>query len=371
MALTLPKLTVPKSSLSKKQLPAVVGGVIVLAAAGWFGWQYLTEEAAPPPAPAKPQAVTAAKRPVPAKAAAPADAGQVRDKLIEDVLAATGLKQQMKQLPERMMAGVRQSDKQQTKAPAATVKAVEDALAKSFSAEGFHGRVSADLKKNYDEKRMQALLKDFSTPAAKSMIELERASPSAEALAQFARSPAATKPTPQRAGLIKRIDAATRAGDLAVETAFVSMKALAQGIVGANARKAAAMDKTIEKQRAAVSKKIRDATLLNLAFSFKDASDADLEKYAGIYETENSKWFYGLVYASLLEEVKSASTKAGESIGELKGKPAAAAGKPTAAAEKSVTVAAKPARSMSRADARACLDRASNTAIIKCAEQYR
>jgi len=371
MALTLPKLTVPKLALSKKQLPAVVGGVLVLAVAGWFGWQYLMEEPAPPPAPVKPQAVTAAKQAAPAKPASPADAAQARDKLVEDVLGATGLKQQMKQLPERMMAGVRQSDKQQTKAPAATVKAVEDALAKALTAEGFHGRVSADLKKNYDEKRMQALLKDFSTPAAKSMIELERASPSAQALAQFARSAAATKPTPQRAGLIKRIDAATRASDLAVETAFVSMKALAQGIVGANARKAAAMDKTIEKQRAAVSKKIRDATLLNLAFSFKDASDADLEKYAGIYEAENSKWFYGLVYASLLEEVKSASTKAGESIGELKGKPAAAAGKPAAAAERSVTVAARPARSMSRADARACLDRASNTAIIKCAEQYR
>jgi len=359
MALTLPKLSVPKLKLDKKQLPAIVGGVIVLAAAGRFGWHYFMEPAAPPAA--KPQA---AKPVAPRKAAPPADAGQARDKLIEDVLAATGLKQQMKQLPERMMAGVKQSGQQKTKAPAATVKSIEDALANSFTAEGFSGQVSADLKKKFDQQRMQGLLKDFSTPAAKSMVELERASPSAAALAQFARSAAATKPTPQRAGLIKRIDAATKASDLAVETAFVSMKALAPGLVGENARKAAAMDKSIEKQRAALTQKIRDATLLNLAFMYKDASDADLEKYAGIYETENSKWFYGLVYASLLEEVKNASTKAGERIAALKAKPAAGATKVAAGAT-------RLAGSKSGADARSCLDLATNTKIIKCAEAYR
>ena len=364
MALTLPKLTLPTLNLDKKRLPAIVGGVIVLAAAGWFGWQYLAEEA-PPPAPppkSKPQPVTAAKPP--AKAPTPAEIEKARDKLIEDVLAASGLKQQLDQLPRTLAAGVRQSGKQQKKATPAMVKTIEDALASSFTAEGFSGQVSADLKKKFDQQRMQGLLKDFSTPAAKSMIELERASPSAEALAQFARSAAATRPSSQRANLIKRIDAATKASELAVETAFASMKALAPGIVGENARKAAAMDKSIEQQRAAVTQKIRDATLLNLAFIYKDTSDADLEKYAGIYETENSKWFYGLVYASLLEEVKNASTKAGERIAELTAKPAAGATKLAAGTT-------RIAGSKSGADARSCLEFDTNTKIIKCAEAYR
>ena len=359
MAFTLPKLSLPKPTLTKKQAPAIVGGVIVLAAAGWFGWQYFAQDAAPPPAPSKPQAVTAAKPAAPAKSAAPADSAQARDKLIEEVLVASGLKRQLNQLPQSLLAGVRQSAKQHTKAPPAKVKAIEDAVAKSFTAEGFQNQVSADLKKNFDQKRLQALLQDFSTPAGKSMVELERAVPSPEALAQFARSPAGINPTAQRAALIKRIDAATRASDLAVDVAFVSMKALSSGIVGKGTPKAAAIDKTIEKQRASATKKIRDATLLNLAFSFKDSSDADLEKYAGIYETENSKWFYGLVYASLLEEVQSASTEAGERIGELAAKPETAA------------AAAKPARSKSGADARTCLGLGTNTAIIKCAEAYR
>ncbi len=351
MALNLPKLSVPKLTLDKKQLPLIAGGVIVLAAAGWFGWQYFMEQPAPPPAPVRP----AATKPVAPKPQSPADIAKAQDKLIEDVLAATGLKQQLAQLPQHLMAGVSQAATQQKKAPAATVQAVENAMAQSFTAEGFQTRVSTDLKQNFDQKRMQALLKAYSTPTAKSMVEMERAAQSPQELAKFAHSAAATKP--EREALVKRIDAASRASDLAVETAFVSMKALSSGIAGAGTPKAAAMDKSIEKQRDAQTQKIRDATLLGLAYSYKDASDADLAKYAALYETEDAKWFYGLVYAALVAEVKNASTQAGERIAALTSRPAA--------------TAAKAGRSKSRADARSCLKFATNAGIAKCAEAYR
>jgi hypothetical protein len=261
------------------------------------------------------------------------------------------------QLPQQLLAGVRQSGKQKPKASPAVVKAIEIAVAESFTAQDFHDRVSAAMKNNFDQKRLQALLKDFSTPAAKRMIELEQAAPSPQEYARYARSPAATRPSSQRSSLIRRIDTATRASDLAVNVAFSSMEAVALGVVGGGAGKAAAVDKMIEKQRASATRKIRDATLFNLAFSFRDASDADLEAYASMYETENSKWFIDIVFASLLEEVKSASAQAGERIGSLASKPAAPA--------------AKLVLSKASADARACLDLATNGAIIRCAEQYR
>ena len=199
MALSLPKFTLPKLTLTKRQIPAILGGVVIASAAGWFGWQYLEDAGPAPAAPAKPQPVTAAKPPGAGKAAAPADARPARDKLIEDVLVASGLKQQLSQLPQKLMAGVRQSGKQQTKASPAVLKAIENAVTESFSAQGFHGRVSAGLKNNFGEKRVQALLKDFSGPAAKRMIELEQASQSQEELARFARSAAATRPSPSAA----------------------------------------------------------------------------------------------------------------------------------------------------------------------------
>ena len=235
--------------------------------------------------------------------------------------------------------------------------AIEDALAESLTAEGIQGRLNADLKKRFDQTRLQALLMDYSTPAAKAMNDLQRASHAPQDLEKFARSAAANRPTPERAGLIKRIDAATKASDLAVEIAFVTMKALALGIAGEGTGKAAAVDKTIEKQRAATTRKIRDAALLDFAFNFKDVSDADLAKYAAIYETENSKWLFGLVNASLLEEVKVASSEAGKLIGKLAIKPA--------------TGRTRLAGSKAGADARTCLSLPTNAAIIQCAEDYR
>lgn len=359
MALTLPKLALPKLTVAKKQIPAIAGGVVLVAVAGWFGWQYFAENAAPPRPPArKPQAMTAAKPRAPVKAATPADTGLAHDQLIGDVLAASGVKQELDQLPQRLVAGVKQYGKQQMKTPPALVNAIEDAVAKSFTADGFNSQVRAVLKKNFDQPRLQALLKDFSAPAAKTMVAMEHVAHSPEEFAEFARSAAAKRPAPARAALITRIDVATGASETAADVAFASMRALAMGIVGEGKGKADSVDKTIERQRASSSAKIRDATLLNLAFSFKDASDADLEKYAGIYETENSKWFYGLVHAAIVDEATAASTNAGNLISALKIKPAA-------------MLASGRRGPRPGADARACLARATNAAIAKCAEAYR
>ena len=346
MALTLPKLALPNM-----RILIMVVALVAVAAAAWFGWQYYEDQtpAPPPPPTAKPAG--------PAKAVAPAPAP---DKLIADVLAASGLNQQLDQLPRQLITGVRQSSKQRAKPAPAVLAAIEKAVTESFTAQNFRDRLSANLKKNFEQKRMQALLADLSTPAAKRMIEMEQATPAPEELSRFARSPAANMLSAERKQLIKRIDAATRASDLAIESAFVSMKAVAMGIVGGQAQKAAAVDKAIEKQRASATANIRNATLVNLAFTYKDASDADLEGYAKFYEAENSKWLSGIVYASLLEEATSASAQAGERVGAMTSKPV-----------NSDATAAGPVRLKSRADARACLDLATNAAIIKCAQPYR
>ncbi len=111
--------------------------------------------------------------------------------------------------------------------------------------------------------------------------------------------------------------------------------------------------------RAECRARLDDETLLNLTFSLRDASEADLGEYARISKSEASKWFTGIIHASILEEAKNASTKAGERIGELSSKPGKGA------------AVAKPVRSKAGADARSCLGLATNTAIIKCAERYR
>lgn len=352
MAPTLPKLAVPKLALSKKQILIIAGAVALLAAA-WLGWRFLSEDTAPPPPPAK-STPTAAKQPGPAKAAPLA--GPAQDKLIDDVLIASGLKQQLNQLPGQMIAGIRESSQRKTKIPPTFAKALEQAVADSFSAQDLQDRLKADLKKHFDQRRLQALLGELSTPAGKRMVELEQVAPAREELDRFARGLTKTPLSPQRSLLLKRIDAAKRASDFAVELSFMYIDAIASAIAADEPKKPAAVAKAIEAQRAAATDNIRNATRLNLAFSYQSASDADLETYAKLAESDSAKWLTGIVIGSLLQQFKSAAALAGERIGEAASKPAAPA--------------AKPARSKSRADARACLGLPTNNAIIKCAQEY-
>lgn len=65
-------LTSTKFTLTKKQILAIVRGVVIVSAVGWFGWQYFEDTGLALAAPGKPQPVTAAKPPGAGKAAAPA-----------------------------------------------------------------------------------------------------------------------------------------------------------------------------------------------------------------------------------------------------------------------------------------------------------
>ncbi len=344
MAITLPKLALPKIELDRKRLMMIAGAVVVLAAAAWFGLQYL-EEPAPPPPPPKPVAAKAAVQ-------KPVDTAAAQDKLIDDVLAASGLKQQLAQLPQELIAGAKDFAAQQRKASPALAKSIEDAVAQSFSAQGFQDRVKAELKKKFEQKKLQAFLQQLSAPAAKRMVALEQATPDAAEAARFARGPAIP---PERKKLIERLDAAAKASDLAVDAAFASMKSVSDGIVGGDEKKIAAIDKEIEKRRPQTTANIRNATLANLAYSYRAASDAELDEYAKIYEGENGKWFAGIAYAAILDEIKAGSERTGDLL----------------AAQSTAAPAPAQKHSLARADARACLQLSGNAAIMRCAEKYR
>ncbi len=350
MALTLPKLALPKLALGKKQMLAIAGAVALLVA-GWLVWLFFFEEAAPPPPPAK-SAPAAAKQPGPAKVAPLS--GPAQDKLIEDVLLASGLKQQLNQLPSQMITGIHDFGQRKTKIPPTFVKNLEQAVAPSISAQDFQDRLKADLKKQFDQQRLKTLLGELSTPAGKRMVELEQTAPTREELDRYTRSLAKTPLPEKRVALIKRIDAAKKASDLAVQVSFLYIDAIASAMAGEGAKTPPAAAKSIEAQRTSAANDIRNATWQNLAFSYQGASDADLETYAKLAESDAAKWMTGIVVGSLLEQFKSAAASAGERI-------AASASKPAAA---------KPVRSKSRMDARACLKLDANTAIIKCAQEY-
>lgn len=347
---------------SKTLLIAVA--VVLLAAGGWFAWQYLNESPPPPPPPqpkmAKPAAAPAAAAP------AAVDA----DKTIEALLGVTGMDHMLAQLPEQMLAGVRQAGQQARtgKLSPEDQAELERLTREAFTARGFRQRVIAALKRGFEAKRFQEFIADSSTPLAKRMTELEKLQPKPEEFAAFMAGLKAKPLAPMRVKLVERIDMAGRASELAAESMFASVRGMARGFAGADAKQVADIDKAIEQQRAAAEGNIRNAVRFSLAYAYRDVSDTDLAEYARLHEKAGTQFVLGLMFDALIEEIRSGSERLGVGL-EMMLK-ARHAGKP-APADGQATAVARSGRSRAHEDARECLRFEANRQVMGCAERFR
>jgi hypothetical protein len=374
--------------MAEKQAPnkllLIVGAVAVLGAGGWFAWQQFMTEPPPPPPPKAVAKSQAAPTPASAPAAAPVAAAAANpDKQIEDILAVSGLGHTLQRLPEQLLASVRQAGEQDRsgKLRKADLQEMERLTREAYTAQGFRLRVTTQLKKQYDARRFQEFLDDSATPLAKRMSELEKQEPGQAEMLAYMKALAAKPLPPERVRLIERIDAASRASELALEAMFSSVKGMMRGFAGADAKQLAEIDKAIEQQRTAAAGNVRNAVRLSLAYTYRDVGDADLAEYARLHEKDSTKYFLGLVFDALIEEIRAGAERFGAGLEKLfkarfeeqlaakaKGKPA-----PKAAAKAEAPAAAAPRgdRSRMHEDARECLRFEANRQVMGCAERYR
>lgn len=335
-----------------KRIVMLAGGVAVLAAAGWFGWQQFAVEEAPPPVVAK---KPAAANPAQGKPAASPEV------LIEQVLEASGYKAQIAVLPDQLVTGFRGSLGGTAKTKGgATPASIEGLIKATFTVEKFQQRVADRLKQKFDAARLQALQADLARPVVKRVVELEKAPVDRNELAAFAAA-LKTNPLPaERQALFARLNEATRAADLLSEMTLTAVKASLVGAMGPGADTSVA-ERTIENQRAGITEPIREATLANFGYTYRRASDADLEQYIKVYESEHGKWLVENVFAGLLEEFRAGADVLGTQLAAMQPKGKAGA-----------SPSAMPAASSRRhEDARNCLQKEDNLTVIRCAEAYR
>ncbi|MBX3666202.1 MAG: hypothetical protein KF834_11000 [Burkholderiales bacterium] len=354
----------------KKAVMGVVGAG-VLGFAAYLAWDMFMAEPPPPPPP-PPKAV--------AKPKPPADVSP--DKVVDDIITAAGLRKFIDQIPEKVMMGARQSAAKPR--DPAVVAEVEKVMTAVFRPERFHLRVRDALRKDFDRKRMEGLLKVLNSPLVRKMTELEGQDVKPEELMAFAKAQAA-KPLPgERLQLLQDFDQVTRATDFAVELVVGTTRAMVSGAVSGDKSKLADFDRSFGAQREKLVAALRNATQLTFAYIYRDVSDADLAEYSKFYAGEDGKWFMERVSGALLEEFRAAAQEAGEKLAEAAKakKQDATATKPAmkgsgtvpqadSAAAETGSSGARPLTSRSRLDARECLKHDSNPAIHRCAEGYR
>ncbi len=359
------KLNLPKLEFDKKKA-GIAGGVIVLAVAGWLAWDMFMAEPPPPPPPPP----VAAKPPAPKPAVSP-------DKLVEDLVRVSGLGRQIDLIPEKISQGMNQSSAKPR--DPALVAEVGKIMAEAFKPERFHQRVREALKKDFNGKRVEGLIKAMDAPLMKKMFELEAKDIKPEELAAFAKGLSKAPLAKERLQALQDYDKITRSSEFATEMVTATTRSMVAGAVGGDAAQLAKFDAEFGKQKDKLANAVRDATMLSLAHMYRDVSDAELAEYGRFYATEDGKWFVDTAMGALLEEFRAGAQQAGERIvaAAKAAKPAAAAGKaPKSAGAETVAhgpaaSAARPLTARSKLDARECLKHDSNQAIHRCAEGFR
>jgi hypothetical protein len=381
------------------RLILAVGGIAVVAAAGWFGWQQFFAESGEPPAAAAVTPAPSPKRPPPPKHAAsgteaptakaapatgPGGTPASPDQLVDAVMNGTGLARQLEGLPAQFLAGLRDGFAAQPQPVQALAADIERTFTESFTAARLRQRVRESLRANYDEEYLRAVLDVASTPVAEKLTQMELTKPSQSEQAAYFSGLANNPLSPQRQALLQRLDVASGATDLGTEIALASMRAMALGAAGGNPNAAAQIDRAMEDQRGALTAEMRSGSIMGMAFTYRNATTAELDEYVKLHESEHAKRFSRTVSQAIVAEFKHASGQVGEKIAALvKSKQPAStarAGAPARVtppalgggglAEVSPPIAAPLQGDRSRSkDVRNCLELPTTVEIIQCAEK--
>ncbi len=357
-------------NLDKKKAGMAVAGIAVLGVAGWLAWDMFMGEPPPPPI------VIKAKPPVAKPAAAKVEISP--DKLVDELITVSGLSKQIERIPDQVIQGARQSSaKPRDKA---VIAEVEKIMTEALKPERFQQRVRDALKKDFDRKRVEGLIKTLNTPLMKKMAELEGKDVKPDELAAFVRSLAKTPLAKERMQLLQGYDSTTKSSEFAAELVGGTTRAMVAGAVGGDAAKLAQFDREFGKQKGKLGDAVREATLLTLAYMYRDVPDAELVEYTRFYTTDEAKWFIGQAMNAMLEEFRAGAQQTGERIVEMvrMRKMAGAAEVKSVKAPPGDAVAMAPADSggrsltaRSKLDARECLKQETNQAIHRCAEGFR
>lgn len=245
------------------------------------------------------------------------DAGAV----IEQVMKLSGSNEQLEQLPkmmeadfeQRRPAGISDADHERFKG------IVRDA----FNAPRMQLAMTNALRKEYDAKRFTELLKLLNTPIARKMTDLELAAATPQIqqeLMQYAASLNTAPPAPQRVELIIKLIDAMSGVETLVNIQAQSVEAMARAmdpILPPEQRlKPGELEQMIKDMRAQATPAAQQFLTLQGLYTCRSASDAELQEYLALYQSDTGRWFTPLMIRAMTAAFGDASTMLAQRMAE-------------------------------------------------------
>lgn len=247
---------------------------------------------------------------------------QDKEDIIKNIIEISGLGKQLEQYPAMVIAGIESEEKgfQSRGIDHSQYLKLLDAVKESFRAELFYQEVFSNLVKDYNADYAQSLLKWLSSPLVRKMAALEIEATTVEGMQaerKFAEEMKMAPPSKARMSLIQRLDEATNSTQQGIETRVAITEAMLRIMAPLSRPDQRLSDPQIEHLLDAQRRQLRSeepAAQITFLFTYRSASDKELEEYIKGYETAEGIWLNGIINKSIRDAMVSAAANAARRI---------------------------------------------------------
>ncbi|HEY4372790.1 MAG TPA: hypothetical protein VGN52_12760 [Burkholderiales bacterium] len=246
---------------------------------------------------------------------APAQADATRSALVEKVITAAGLREQMasieKSMRESFAASATRTQKGETVTPEARARLqrMGSAVADAYRRELFVERIAASLSEGEGNGRLATVLAELDKPLVKRMSAAEKQPLDPAAMRDYFTRTRSQPLPPARLALMERIDAASGASELATQVTITTTKLLVYATPGMEAERAARASAEIDARLPATRAQVRAQLLAQFAYTYRNVNDADLELYTRENEGESLRWLNNRIAAALGAQFRESALK--------------------------------------------------------------
>jgi len=214
---------------------------------------------------------------------------------IDTLLAISGLKKQMEQLPGTVRAGIMQARQRGMNVPDAEFTEMVNIIVASFDPSNLMTSIRAELKSTMSTDDITGLLTWYQSPDGKKVTSAEEQASTPQAYDQMIKEASTLLSDEKKLATAKRIEKALSSVDMAMRTQEnTGMAVYTAMLTAAEPDKPVNLD-AFKTQMAAQMPQIRgrmeQLILLSLIFSYQTLDDSAMEKYISFLEKPVTRKF--------------------------------------------------------------------------------
>lgn len=233
-------------------------------------------------------------------------AKQKRDQDIELLMKVTGIDDFLVQMPDLVEAGLFMWVQSQQGVTKDQYEKIKVPILKFFSQTYLKLKLGQYFKTKYDGLRFKKIVRLFRSPLSKRMILLENELQTDQGKASLLEYPNYLDkhpPTQQRAELVAKLDKASRSSEVILKTQLHILKnVLLVGSHLANDKTSLSLDQInaiLDTVNVQIRQQVLELVMVSFLFTYRDASDIDLQNYIELYNNESLQWYFSLYVQGL------------------------------------------------------------------------